>query len=235
MKPSVTCRHALSPEDVEFILNSLDPGGEQKESLAALLADEGSWNAVLDHPALLKNLLDHTGCLSVSPGFYFYVVTRHSLLRKGIQDPALSDYLGRVLCHFSSTRMLSEKSTEEHSRHLFPYVSDLLAQIGEGSSSVSVRKRIELGDVMLFVSGIFCDVIEHRRAQRAAPPVDFYESVGAAQYRLVAEDRLMRDSAEAQVFRDLGEVFHELRLALNDLASRLLHMDENPRLISLQA
>jgi len=45
----------------------------------------------------------------------------------------------------------------------------------------------------------------------------------------------MRDSAKAQLFREMAEVFHELRLALNDMAERILHMHENSGQIILQA
>ncbi len=235
MLNSGRCTSVLSAQDVEFILQSLDPQGTQHHEIEQLLLDENSRNAVLDHPVILQNLLEHTGCIPVSLWLYFYVLSRHCLLQKGLLDPALSDYLGHLLCQYSRTLAFGKKSTDEGSRNLFPYVSDLLAEIKTNSALTSLRKRIELGDLMLFICGIFFDVIEKRRMQWAAPSMDFYESIGAAQYRIVAEDRLMRDSAKAQLFREMAEVFHELRLALNDMAERILHMHENSGQIILQA
>ncbi len=80
------------------------------------------------------------------------------------------------------------------------------------------------------MTGIFPENIERRRSRRGAPGCSFYEEVGRASYRAVAGHEVARHRGLTDVFNGLAEQFHEVRLALNQLADRLLNLGDDSAL-----
>jgi hypothetical protein len=77
----------------------------------------------------------------------------------------------------------------------------------------------------LFVSGVFADNVERKTRDKGAPDIKFYEEMGRMNYRAAAEYREAKKFQLQEVYEGLSGGFHEVRIALNDLARRLLHMD----------
>jgi hypothetical protein len=77
---------------------------------------------------------------------------------------------------------------------------------------------------------VFHERVEHR-SRRGGPDVQFFENVGAANFDAAADHPTARQNALSPIFEELGERFRDIRLALNDAAGRLLHLDETPDLI----
>ena len=61
--------------------------------------------------------------------------------------------------------------------------------------------------------------------------VEFFENIGATNYAIAAEHSMAREHSLAPIFRELGERFHDIRLALNDTAERHMHLDQPSPLI----
>jgi len=95
------CRARFTAEDFQFIVRTLGRSPNDQVSLVDLLSDAETRDAVLDHPRLVEAILSHTGHLSISSSFYFYVLARHVLQRADITDRKLSDYIGSLLETFS--------------------------------------------------------------------------------------------------------------------------------------
>jgi hypothetical protein len=64
-----------------------------------------------------------------------------------------------------------------------------------------------------------------RTRQRGAPDLSFYEAVGQMNYRAASEYREAKKFKLQLIYEELASGFREVRIALNDLASRLLHFD----------
>ena len=79
----------------------------------------------------------------------------------------------------------------------------------------------------MFLTGIFHESIERRRARRGAPGCSFYEAMGRESYRAVAQHEVARHRGLTDVFNGLAEQFHEVRLALNQLADRLFNLGDD--------
>jgi hypothetical protein len=82
--------------------------------------------------------------------------------------------------------------------------------------------RAHMGNVSLFLSGVFPDHLEHRVKRRGAPELSYYEGMGSTSFRMAGQHPLAKRYNLAAPLLTLSEAFRTTRLALNDLADRLL-------------
>src|SRR5581483_6202007 len=215
------CRDRFTAEDFHFIVKILGKSRSDAVSLTQLLSDSDTRDAILDHEMLVDAILSHDAQLSISPQFYFYILTRH-VLKETVGDRRISDYIASLLETFSRTaRMKSPAST---GGNVLEYLSDMLLALRNASPVQTFLIRAHVGNYSLFISGIFRDTVESR-SQRGAPDVNFYEDVGRSNFRVAAGHQVARSCALSDVFETLADGFHEVRLALNRLSDSLLHLD----------
>src|SRR5205085_8994504 len=205
-------------------------------SLVDLLSDGETLDSILDHPKLVETILNNAGQLRISSQFYFYVLARHVLQQAGIRDRKLSDYIGSLLETFSRANQLqasdngqlSSQNYGTASHRIHEYISDMLIALKRATPEQTFLLRAHVGNYSLFVTGIFHENTQ-RRSLRGAPDIDFYEQVGRTNSQVVASHETARRCELNDVFAGLAERFHDVRLALNDLSDRLLHLDEDAR------
>jgi hypothetical protein len=226
------CRAQFTADDFSFVVRVLAKSPRDAVSLVSLLSDESERDAVLDHDLVYDSLVDGIGCLRVSAAFYFYILTRRVLRRASLDERALSDYVAAVLLAFSRTSQLqSPGGAGQATARSFTYITDLLAQIQACPPERAFPLRTYMGNYTLFLSGIFADRVHSHARRRGAPGLGFYEAIGQSTFRHVADHPEARRSDLQGIFRLLGEEFHRVRLALNDLTDTLLHRHEGPLLI----
>src|SRR6266567_1723273 len=132
----------------------------------------------------------------------------------------------RLLETFSSASQLQTPDKIESRAH--EYISDMLIALSRATPSQTFLLRAHVGNYSLFISGIFHENTQ-RRSLRGAPDIEFYEQVGRTNYQLVASHETARRCELTDVFTGLADRFHDVRLALNELSDRLLHLDEDAR------
>ncbi len=208
------CRVRFTAADFDFVVRSLARREKDAVSLVELLTDAEERDRILDHSRLVEAVLGSTEHLTISPQLYFYILSRHVLCGAGIDDRGLCDYVASMLEHFSRT---------EHLRGGV-YVSDLLAALREASPSQAFLLQAHVGNYSLFLTGMFPGNVE-RRSRRGAPDCSFYEAIGSASYRALASHQAARRWGLEEIFEALAAQFHHVRVALNGLADRLLHLD----------
>lgn len=218
------CRVQFTAEDVDFIVATLGHGAGDLDCLTRLLADEDTRDLILDDERLCRALLEHRGCLRVSARLYFYVLVRQVLRRADIADRVVTDYVAEVLAEFSETER-SRLRVPGHAGAL-DYFFELLAALQTADEPTRFLIRTHIGNHSLFLSGIFPDRIRARAEQRGFPDLGYYESLGQANFRAASDHRLARQHGLNNVLATLSERFHETRLALNDMADRLLSVGE---------
>lgn len=228
MKPT-RCRAGFTAEDFQFVVHTLARSRGDAVSLVDLLTDEETRDSVLDHDLLAAELIDHCGCLKVSPHFYFYVLTRRVLQRSGIEDRETADYVASVLVTFTKQAhpQLDPDETGGNSSQI--YLSDILQRLGKPGQSDLYPLRAYLADYALFASGIFAERVRAHADRRGGPDLSFYEHVGQASYHVVAQHRMAKSLDLAGTFQGLADRFHEVRCALNFLAENLLHLSSPPQ------
>lgn len=220
------CRARFTAADFDFIVRTLARSGGDSVSLVDLLSDSETRDSILDHPKLVETILNNAAHLHISSQFYFYVLARHVLQQAGIGDRKLSDYVGSLLETFSRVNQL--QSPEQLGQRAHEYISDMLIALTRATPEQTFLLRAHVGNYSLFISGIFHENTQ-RRSLRGAPDIGFYEQIGRTNYQLVASHETARRCELNDVFSGLANRFHDIRLALNDLSDRLLHLDEGAR------
>jgi hypothetical protein len=212
----VNCRERFSTDDLEFIAASV---GSQSSSLnlQSLLADPDALDAALESDRLLKSVLELPGNVSVTPRFYFYVLTRHMLPQF---DRSVADYVASVLALF-----VDAQNHGAPGGHALPHISDMLIALKSASSEREFLIRVQVGDYALFLSGVFPQRIQNRATHHASPPISFYEEVGSQNYRRASNHRLAREQSLVETYRTIAERFSEVRHGLNQMSDRLLCLE----------
>jgi hypothetical protein len=218
------CRARFTAADFDFVVRTLARSPNDRVSLVDLLSDIQTRDSVLDHPRLVDAILSNTAQLRISSQFYFYVLARHVLQQAGIGDRKLCDYIGSLLEAFSRTSSLRTPSATGEC--VQQYISDMLIALQRVSSEQAFLLRAHVGNYSLFVSGIFHENTQ-RRSIRGGPDVRFYEQVGRTNYQLLSSHATARRCELDDVFEELAERFHDVRLALNRLSEQLLNLDDD--------
>lgn len=218
------CRERFTASDFDFVVRTLERSQTDHVSLVDLLSDSETRDSVLDNPRVVDAILSHTGQLSISSQFYFYVLARHVLQRAGINDRKLCDYVGSLLETFSRiSGMQAPHLADERGRQ---YISDMLIALTKATPEQAFLLRAHVGNYSLFISGIFHENTQ-RRSLRGGPDLKFYEQLGRTNYQMLASHATARRCELNDVYEELGDRFREVRLALNQLSDQLLNLDDN--------
>src|SRR3954454_7755444 len=217
------CRERFTAADFDFVVKSLARSERESVTLVDLLTDASARDAILDHPLLFETIMEHGAPLHISPQFYFYILIRHVLKETGLNDCATSDYVASLLERFSQQTQM--RSPADGTTGPVQYVSDMLVALKNASPHQTFLIRAHMGNYALFITGIFHERVQSR-SQRGAPDVGFYEEVGRASFKAVAQHQVARSYDLSGVFEALAAEFHGVRLALNRVADSLLHLGD---------
>ncbi len=216
------CRARFTADDFDFIVRSLSHSPRDAVSLQQLLIDAETRDAILEHDALASAILDSSDRLQISTPLYFYVLCRKVLKNTSVSSRDAADYIAAMLDAFTHTARMQRM--DPHRDIELRYISDILLAIREAAPSEAFLLRSHLANYALFLCGFFSENID-KRARRGAPDLSFYEDIGRASFRAAAEHRDARRFDLSSIYHELADGFRDARLALNDLASRLLHLD----------
>lgn len=191
-------------------------------SLERLLTDEDTRDLLLEHEELSSAILESPDRIAISPQLYFYVLSRRVLRETKVSSREAADYIASLLDAFSRSGCAEPRDPETKAD--LRYLSDMLIALNKSAPHEAFLLRAHIANYALFISGLFSENIE-KRARRGAPDVTFYEQVGCASFKAASEHRDARRLDLHEIYRELADGFHEARVALNDLARRLLHLD----------
>ena len=218
------CRDRFTAADFDFVVKALAASEKDSVSLVSLLTDAEARDSILDHPRLFQTILEDGAPLTISPQLYFYILIRHVLKETGLNDRGMSDYVASLLERFSQTARM--KSPADGRATPIQYVSDMLVALQTATPAQTFLIRAHVGNYALFIAGIFPATVQSR-AERGAPDVEFYENVGSANYKAAASHRVARSAALTEIYEQLADSFHDVRLALNRLSDSLIHLDDS--------
>lgn len=219
------CRMRLTADDFTFIVAVLSKSESDQVSLVSLLVDEDTRDAILDHELLAKVILESPQRLPISPHLLFYVLCRKVLRETHVKSREAADFVASVLEGFM--RVPRMEATDETGKRSMQYLSDIMLATNNAGTREAFLLRSHAANYALFISGLFADNVEKRTRQRGAPDLSFYEAVGQMNYRAASEYQEAKKFKLQVIYEELASGFREVRLALNDLASRLLHLDSS--------
>ena len=218
-------RMSLGRDDAQLALQLVGrESAAEMERAQDLLRDQGL-DALLDDPRLIAAVLEAPLGGRASPSLFFYVVVRHALRGVGENDRILADYVAAILLHFGfrdRASRVSEVDDEEYDT-----LAGLLSDVEGPDPRRDFLVRAHLGNYALWMSGLYPDLIEHRRWRRGGPALGYYEDLGRRGFQLAADHRLAREHGLAPLYTDAADRFPQLRIALNRLSDQLLFPNHN--------
>lgn len=220
-------RLTLTAADVAFILEALGRKPEDSHFLNQLLLDTDTRDQLLDHPKLHQAVLDSSLWLPISTQLYFYVLVRRCLRKAGVDDRQIADYVAAILTEFTRTERCTARVSEGSAP--LEYFFEMLAALPTVNDRAQFELRVHMGNQALFCSGLFMPHIEYRAKRRGGPDISYYEGMGEAGYQTASQHPIARKLGLDSLLAALAECFRQARLALNDLADRVLSLDDiNP-------
>jgi hypothetical protein len=208
IRPNV--RASFGRREAELLLAVVGPGGEGR------LREEGL-DALLDDTAVLRALARGERGISTAPApLVFYVLVRHALLQREIHDRQLADYTAAVLLEFAMAGRAHRVDGGEGEP--FHYLVDVLAALEKARGEREFLLRVHLGNFALWLAGMFPDWISARVQRRAAPPLSYYDQMGAAGFRMAAGSQVALRHGLGDLFLRAADRFPDLRGALNSLS-----------------
>ena len=214
------CRSQLTLADIDFILSVMRTDRDDLEALVKILAEENTRDLILDDPGLFHAVLESTDHLRISLHLYFYILVRHVLKEAGLDDCELADYVASVMTQF--TRHLP--GAHAKSREAFFYAVDVLGEIECADFQTRFYLVTSLGNTALILTGVFPDHIEYRARMKAAPNLNYYESIGSAQFQAASSHNLAQTYHLDRIYATLSNSFSSVRSALNEMKERLLFL-----------
>jgi len=207
IKPNV--RASFGRREAELLLSVAGPHGEE------LLREHGL-DALMDDVRVLHALMRREGLSRAPAPLVFYLLVRHALLQRDLHDRQLADYTAAVLLEFGMAGRAGRVDGGEGEP--FAYLADILAAIEQARGEREFLLRVHLGNYALWLAGLFPDHITHRVQRRAAPPISYYDAMGASGFRTAAANEIALRHGLGDVFLAAADRFADVRGALNSLS-----------------
>lgn len=208
IRPNV--RASFGRREAEILLALAGPEGEDR-------LREGGIDVLLDDARVVRRLLQRDGIDLAPAPLVFYLLVRQALLEREILDRQLADYTAAVLLEFG--RIGRREGGDAMPDTL--YLVDILEEIERARGEREFALRAHVGNVALWLGGIFPDYITHRVQRRGAPPMSYYDEVGAASFRSAASMEMALRYDLGDLFLRFADDFSEVRAALNGLSDAL--------------
>jgi hypothetical protein len=184
---------------------------------ARLRLEEHGIGSLLDDPRVRNALLTNTD-VTVPPEVIFHVLVRQALLEGGIDDETTSDYVASMLVSFGRAGRAYRISGGDDSE--FYYLTDMVSELQSADGRRRFLLRVHIGDFALWMSGLFPDYLEERTRRKGAPPISYFEELGATGYRGASESLEAGELGMETVLRDVANQFSAVRTALNRISDR---------------
>jgi hypothetical protein len=210
IQPNV--RASFGRREAELLLSLAGPEGEAR-------LRKGGIDALLDDAAVVRSVLQRRGTDTAPAPLFFYLLVRHALLTREIQDRQLADYTAALLLEFGKAQRAYSISDGEEPRFL--YLADILMELERAHGEREFQLRVHLGNFALWLAGVFPDHITHRVQRRGAPPLSYYDELGAAGFRRAASMELALRHGLGDLFLRVADEFTHVRSALNGLSDAL--------------
>jgi hypothetical protein len=160
----------------------------------------------------------------VSPYFFYYVVVRRAFLEHGIDHRHASDYVGALLSYHVQARPSEPRAGGG------VYLVDLVTAMSEArSADDAFFLQTQVGNIALYLAGVFPDWIYHRETFGRRPVgLSYYERMGSAHWRAASRTSAAEKYDLGDVLEFMAARFPELRQALNDLVDDYLELAPRP-------
>jgi len=212
-------RSTFGRDEACQLVRLLARAGEDGRELDDLVAERGI-DPLLDDPATAAAVKDEPGVSQLPLPLVSYVLLRRSLLDSGVESRLLADYVTSVFLHFAQTGRAHRIADYDDGD--YRYLVDIVQDMSEASGRRGFLLRAHLGNLALWLSGLFPDWISHRVRRKGGPDLRYYEEMGQTGFALAADDPFARRQRLDGLYRDSAQAFSPMRRALNTFSDRFL-------------
>ncbi len=210
-------RSRLTPDDVALVLrwtwHETPPADDVEVWLEAADLDE-----LLDRPEVRDGVRTERGA-GPSPSLFFYVLLRHALLARGVDDRRVADYGAALVREFALRERAQRIGRIDDHRHR--YLTDILADLAASQGERQFRVLVHLGNYALWTAGLFPTWISARRDRRGGPDLSYYDALGSRGFAEASDHWLASRVGLEDVFRVAAERFGEVRSAFNEVSGQI--------------
>lgn len=210
-------RSRLTPDDMALVLR-WHRGSRVPPDELELWLDLEDLDELLDHPELPDRLRSEP-VPGPSPSLFFYVLVRHALLSRGVDDRQVADYCAALLREFGLRDRAWRVAPVDDHRHR--YLIDIVNDLAASTSERQFRVLVHLGNYALWTAGLFPAWVESRRDRRGGPDLSYYDALGTRGFAEASDHWLASRMGLEAVLRAAADQFAEVRGALNDVSERI--------------
>jgi hypothetical protein len=212
-------RASIGPGEIEVLLRLLAQGTGNGRRRWEDRLTMGGLDSLLDHPETFAAVWRCRRLGAIPAKLAFYVMVRHTLLESGLADPRVADYLAALLIEFASHGRAYRIT--RHDDKTYAYLVDLVTDLeAESSMRRQFLLHAHIGNYALWLSGLFPDHVVARVRRKAAPGLDYYESLGASGYLTASEFELAGRYELRDIFQQVASGFGGVRRVLNRISDR---------------
>lgn len=212
-------RASFGRDEGALLVHLLEERGEDGDKLREVLAEKGI-DPLLDHPVTARAVFEGPAISTLPLEVVSYVLLRRCLMETGVDDRVLADYATSLFLHFGKAGRADRVSAYDDRE--YRYLIDIIEEMPEAEGRRAFLLRAHLGNLSLWLSGLFPDRIDHRVHRRGGPGIDYYEEMGQTGFALAADDPFAKRSELDAVFRAASTAFVPMRRALNGFSDRFL-------------
>ncbi len=212
----------LTKQDYDFIAKTIGSDNQSRTAILTLCDDAEAITELLHHETLFPQIVRSTSLTTVSPWLFFYEFVYQALRGKQLNDDDLVDYVSSVCVDFSQTDVLWQFASASGERMI--YFVDMLQVMKDLKEVQQYYMHQHIGNVSLFLTGFFPDLIYQRNKRKGAPSLDYYESVGQTEFDAAAQSSFLYEADASPVLFKLAEYFTEVRSAINIYVDSYLNL-----------
>ena len=211
-------RSRLTASDLRLMVLLLGGGSAARRTAVERQLETEGPAALLDAPDLAERLRAVRTLLVPSEPLFMYVMVRQALLRAGIADRAVADYLAALLVDFGRRDRAHRVDWNDDAQHryLVDIVRDLESSVGERR----FRVMLHLGNYALWLAGLYPDYIAARRARHGGPDLPYYDALGQRGFVMASDHELADRLGLEEVLAETAARYRAIRGALNGVSDQ---------------
>lgn len=153
-----------------------------------------------------------------SEPLFMYVMVRHALVRAGVTDRGIADYLAALLVEFGRRDRALRVDWNDDAQHR--YLVDIVRDLESSSGERRFKVMLHLGNYALWLAGIYPDYIAARRARHGGPDLTYYDALGQRGFVMASDHELADRLGLEEVLAETAARYRTIRGALNGVSDQ---------------
>ena len=221
-------RSRLTAPDLRLMVLLLGGGSATRRAAVERQLETEGPDSLLDSPDLAERLRAVHSLLIPSEPLFMYVMVRQALVRAGVTDRGIADYLASLLVDFGRRDRAHRVDWNDDAHH--SYLVDIVRDLESTSGERRFKVMLHLGNYALWLAGIYPDYIAARRARHGGPDLPYYDALGQRGFVMASDHELADRLGMEEVLAETAARYRTIRGALNGVSDQYFFpTSTNPR------